>query len=311
MTFGSLFTNPMTTLNDIIVGLANGVATRLAIGANTFPARSSAGNIAAKPITDAALTVLDDATVAAMVDTLGGAASTGTNGIARATSPVLATPDINAGTVDSLTSLSVRDTSAAFDVTVKATSSTALSAGRTLTIDVDNAARTVKLGGNLTLPAAATISGTSSGTNTGDNITATTSTAGILKLVDQAMMETATDTSNAVVAGMQKFHPGHPKGWVNFIGTGTVTINKSYNVTSITDGGTGVYTVVWATDFSAAEYCLTTNGATLDNGVAWVATVINDTGGLAAASALLSCKNTENTTLTDSPVVCVAGMGDQ
>ena len=43
-------------------------------------------------ITAAARTVLDDTTVAAMVDTLGGASSTGTGGLVRTTSPVLVTP---------------------------------------------------------------------------------------------------------------------------------------------------------------------------------------------------------------------------
>ena len=42
-------------------------------------------------ITAAARTVLDDATAAAMVDTLGGAAAVGSGGLARATSPVFAT----------------------------------------------------------------------------------------------------------------------------------------------------------------------------------------------------------------------------
>lgn len=43
-------------------------------------------------VTAAARTVLDDTTVAAMVNTLGGAASTGSNGLVRATSPTLVTP---------------------------------------------------------------------------------------------------------------------------------------------------------------------------------------------------------------------------
>ena len=43
-------------------------------------------------ITTAARTVLDDATVAAMVDTLGGTAAQGTGAIVRATSPTLTTP---------------------------------------------------------------------------------------------------------------------------------------------------------------------------------------------------------------------------
>lgn len=44
------------------------------------------------PLTAAARTVLDDATVAAMVDTLGGAASTGAGGLARANGPTFIDP---------------------------------------------------------------------------------------------------------------------------------------------------------------------------------------------------------------------------
>lgn len=43
-------------------------------------------------VSTAALTVLDDATVDAMLDTLGGASATGTGGVVRATSPTLVTP---------------------------------------------------------------------------------------------------------------------------------------------------------------------------------------------------------------------------
>ena len=69
------------------------------------------------------------------------------------TSPTINTPTIAGGTATGLTGLAIRDTSAAFDVTLAATSSTTLTAGRTLTLDMVNAARTVKLGGNLTLAA--------------------------------------------------------------------------------------------------------------------------------------------------------------
>jgi hypothetical protein len=37
------------------------------------------------------------------------------------------------------------------------------------------------------------------------------------------------------------------KAWVNFTGTGTVAIRESYNVSSITDNGTGTYTVNFTT----------------------------------------------------------------
>ena len=46
------------------------------------------------------------------------------------------------------------------------------------------------------------------------------------------------------------------KAWVNFNGTGTVAIRDSYNVSSITDNGTGNYTVNFSTAFSNANYCV-------------------------------------------------------
>jgi len=42
--------------------------------------------------------------------------------------------------------------------------------------------------------------------------------------------------------------------WVNFNGTGTVAIRSSYNVSSITDNGTGDYTVNFATALADANY---------------------------------------------------------
>lgn len=53
-------------------------------------------------ITAAARTVLDDTTVGAMVDTLGGAASTGTGGLVRTTSPALVTPSLGAATATTI-----------------------------------------------------------------------------------------------------------------------------------------------------------------------------------------------------------------
>jgi hypothetical protein len=74
-----------------------------------------------------------------------------TAGAQTLTDKILTSPDINGGTADALTSLSVRDTSAAFDLLLAGTSSTALDANRTLTIDVDNGSRTLALKKNLTV----------------------------------------------------------------------------------------------------------------------------------------------------------------
>ena len=48
--------------------------------------------------------------------------------------------------------------------------------------------------------------------------------------------------------------PGTAKAWVNFNGTGTVAIRASYNVSSITDNGTGDYTVNYTTAMTDSSY---------------------------------------------------------
>ena len=50
------------------------------------------------------------------------------------------------------------------------------------------------------------------------------------------------------------------KAWVNFNGTGTVAIRSSYNVSSITDDGTGKYDVNFSTAMSDNDYSVVSDG---------------------------------------------------
>lgn len=50
------------------------------------------------------------------------------------------------------------------------------------------------------------------------------------------------------------------KAWVNFNGTGTVAIRASRNVSSITDNGTGDYTINFTTALASANYCVLGTG---------------------------------------------------
>ena len=45
------------------------------------------------------------------------------------------------------------------------------------------------------------------------------------------------------------------RAWVSFDGTGTVGIRSGGNVTSITDNGTGTYTINFITAFADTNYC--------------------------------------------------------
>ena len=69
-------------------------------------------------------------------------------------------------------------------------------------------------------------------------------------------------SSNLSVAGNLSFNSGYGssavaygcRAWVNFNGTGTVAIRASGNVSSITDNGTGDYTVNFSTAMPDANY---------------------------------------------------------
>jgi hypothetical protein len=50
------------------------------------------------------------------------------------------------------------------------------------------------------------------------------------------------------------------KAWVNFNGTSTVAIRASYNVSSITDNGVGIYRVNFTTAMVDANYCAVGGG---------------------------------------------------
>jgi hypothetical protein len=47
---------------------------------------------------------------------------------------------------------------------------------------------------------------------------------------------------------------GSAKAWVNFNGTGTIAARDSLNLSSLTDNGTGDYTVNFSSAFGAVDY---------------------------------------------------------
>ena len=83
-------------------------------------------------------------------------------------------PTIAGGTHTGITSLGIRDTSAAFDVTLAAVSSVALTGARTLTLDVTNASRVIKLAGNLDIAGNLTTAGAFGVTLTATALTSVT-----------------------------------------------------------------------------------------------------------------------------------------
>jgi hypothetical protein len=106
----------------------------------------------------------------------------------------------------------------------------------------------------------------------------------------------------ATVSGTAPIYPC--RAWVNFNGTGTVAIRASGNVTSITDNGTGDYTVNFTTALPDANYsgqvCIGTLNASDGVGGGYSAAT------LIAASFRVKTLNASQSTAKDFDAIYVA-----
>jgi len=94
------------------------------------------------------------------------------------------------------------------------------------------------------------------------------------------------------------------RAWVNFNGTGTVAIRASVNVSSITDNGTGLYTINFTTAMPDANYNFT-SGSIGDNGNAYIAGW-DPTGSYTTSALKLAVSRAGLGGYTDASVVNIA-----
>ena len=167
--------------------------------------------------------------------------NTGTGNNVLATNPTLATPNITSG----LTLTSAAGTSGQVLTSAGSgfapTWTTPSTASGTVT---SVATGTGLTGGPITTTGTIAIDSTVAtltGTQTLTNKTLTTPN------IDSAQVATVSGTTPLYMA----------RAWVNFNGTGTVAIRASGNVSSITDNGTGDYTVNFTTAMSDVNYAVT------------------------------------------------------
>jgi len=96
---------------------------------------------------------------------------------------------------------------------------------------------------------------------------------------------------------------GSAKAWVNFNGTGTVAIRASFNVSSITDGGVGDYTVNFTTAMTDANYSVQLASGDNNSGYAVIAGLAS---GNTAGAAKVATLNGGFSARQDSAYVFVA-----
>jgi hypothetical protein len=75
-----------------------------------------------------------------------------------------------------------------------------------------------------------------------------------LAYASEAEVKTGSEAAKVVAPSTMIGHEGIIKAWVNFNGNGTAAIKDSFNVSGITDNGTGDYSVAWDTDFGSINY---------------------------------------------------------
>jgi len=75
------------------------------------------------------------------------------------------------------------------------------------------------------------------------------------------MASTIRGSDNFDTVGSSNTSTRLAKAWVNFNGTGNVAIRSSYNISSITDNGTGDYTANFTTNMPNTNYCTVTHAS--------------------------------------------------
>ena len=131
-----------------------------------------------------------------------------------------------------------------------------------------------------------------------------------------AEQEAGASASVSVTPSIQQRHPSAAKFWAQVtVSAGTPTLAASYNVTSITDTGTGLLTVTIATDFSSVNWCcqVSVERASTALAVANLRYAAVRNTGQAAGTVLVECwDGTAATALQVDPATWhVSGFGDQ
>lgn len=120
----------------------------------------------------------------------------------------------------------------------------------------------------------------------------------------QSDQETATSTTAFVSPGRQQYHPSASKAWLKAGVSGNNL--ASYNISSLTDTGTGVLTVTYTTAMSSADYVIVCGNISPSGGAGTMFVTSQSTTGC-----VLRHENSANGSAVDPTNWFMATFGDQ
>ena len=125
-------------------------------------------------------------------------------------------------------------------------------------------------------------------------------------------VDTIQDASGSNASTTAQIEQGRAKVWVNFNGN-SFGIRDSFNVGSVTDHGTGQYTVNFATNMSNDDYCLTvSHSLNPHNNITHGTLYIYDESSQTTSGVRVhNCNNQGSSQTVDKNLVCVSIFGDQ
>lgn len=127
--------------------------------------------------------------------------------------------------------------------------------------------------------------------------------AGIIEIAVQSEMESASSTTLAVTPGRQHYHPSAAKAWVVYNQITGPGISASYNVTSVTDNSTGLFTVNFTNNFSSTSFA--------HSGHAGADNYVMSLNSRSAGSVSVTTRVANTSALTDLDNNSVIAFGDQ
>ena len=125
-------------------------------------------------------------------------------------------------------------------------------------------------------------------------------------------VNTLQDASGGNASTTAQIEQGRAKAWVNFNGN-SFGIRDSFNVGSVTDHGTGQYTINFATNMSNDDYCLTVAHSlnphnSITHGVLYI---YDENSQTTSGVRVHNCNDGGSTQTIDKNIVCVSIFGDQ